>query len=126
MPPIAGVGLSILPCYMVRAGDPLVRVLPDFGFRRSYWISSSKDMHRFPSLNRTWRFIVAACQEDSALFAGTAGTGGGLADAPGGSPASAVDEVGQQHGDAGDVGDRQQREQHQQDEGQAGAEDLLQ
>ncbi|PLW76586.1 LysR family transcriptional regulator [Cohaesibacter celericrescens] len=66
---ISGVGLAILPYYVANDHN-LVRVLPDFWFDRTYWISATTDLHRFPGQSAVWQFIKSACNADRSLFMG--------------------------------------------------------
>lgn len=65
----AGVGLAILPHY-VADGRNLVRVRPEIQFERTYWISATTDLHRYPGQYAVWQFIKSACDADRALFMG--------------------------------------------------------
>ncbi len=63
-----GVGLGILPHYVAHDYSTLLRLLPELQFRREYWISTSKDLHRFKDLKRTWDFISDSCEADRHRF----------------------------------------------------------
>lgn len=64
----AASGLSILPGYMAHNDGQLVRVLPRIRFVRRYWISTSRDLHRFHSVRETWKFILRSCKADQAVL----------------------------------------------------------
>lgn len=63
-----GLGLSILPNYMSRKENDLVRVLPDYNILRQYWISTNKDLHQFRSVRLVWDFLLSTVENDRALF----------------------------------------------------------
>jgi DNA-binding transcriptional LysR family regulator len=67
---LAGAGLAILPHYMVTS-PKLARVLPDLHFPRTYWISSTTDLHRFEGQYAVWQFFRTSCERDKALFVGS-------------------------------------------------------
>ncbi|WP_028880070.1 LysR family transcriptional regulator [Terasakiella pusilla] len=74
---MSGVGLAILPIYMVKdkrvkmpPGRRLVRVLPDLTFNRKYWISASNDMDRFPYIHALWHGLLKMVETDYELFMG--------------------------------------------------------
>ncbi len=64
----AGLGLSILPDYMVRGDLNLTRVFPWISFTRQYWISTTKDIHRFQAVKITWDYILRLCKLDQPIF----------------------------------------------------------
>jgi DNA-binding transcriptional LysR family regulator len=63
-----GLGLSILPNYMARDDEALVRVLPEVEFVRRYWISTNRDLHRYEAVNLVWDFILQRCAADQGLL----------------------------------------------------------
>lgn len=63
-----GLGLSILPNYMARDDEELVRVLPELEFVRQYWISTNRDLHRFEAVSLVWDFILRRCAADQELL----------------------------------------------------------
>lgn len=64
----AGLGLSILPDYMAYNDSCLSRVLPELDFLRQYWISTTRDLHRFHSVKLTWNFILRTCKSDQSVL----------------------------------------------------------
>ena len=66
----SGAGIAILPHYVAQ-GRGLVHVLPDIVFDRTYWISATTDLHRYPGQYAVWQFIRSACDADRQLFLGT-------------------------------------------------------
>ena len=72
---VAGVGLCVLPCFMV-SGDTanvggnatLVRLLPDFRLTRSYWLVVNSDMRDIGRVRATTTFIAEACRSARACF----------------------------------------------------------
>lgn len=65
---ISGLGISILPVYMAYDDSRLVRVRPDIRFVRHYWISTTKDIHRFEPVRLTWDFVLASCKADQSIL----------------------------------------------------------
>lgn len=72
---ISGVGLAILPFYMLhsrlakqKSGRKLVQVVPEVEFNRNYWISASTDIHRFKFMYSAWRFIKDIVHADQKMF----------------------------------------------------------
>jgi DNA-binding transcriptional LysR family regulator len=54
----AGVGIAILPCYLVQADSPLRPVLPlEVSFRRTYWMMSQIDLFKTARVRTTWDFM---------------------------------------------------------------------
>ena len=77
---IAGMGLAILPLYMIydhlskqKLRRKLVRVLPEIEFDRKYWISASTDLHRFSFIYSVWNFIKDTARTDRDIFLGSRG-----------------------------------------------------
>ncbi len=72
---VAGVGLCILPCFMVSADTPasredtkLVRLLPDFRLIRSYWLAMNSDMRDIGRVRTTTTTIAEACRSARTRF----------------------------------------------------------
>ena len=64
---VAGVGLCILPCFMVsddasRESAELVRLLPYFRLTRSYWLVMNSDMRDIGRVRATTTYIAEACR----------------------------------------------------------------
>lgn len=66
---LSGVGLAILPHYVAH-GRRLVRVLPEIQFDRTYWISATTNLHRYPGQYAVWQFIKSVCKADRQIFLG--------------------------------------------------------
>ncbi|GGA94028.1 LysR family transcriptional regulator [Allosediminivita pacifica] len=65
----SGIGLAILPHYVAH-GRGLEQVMPSISFERTYWISATTDLHRYPGQYAVWQFIKSACEADRDLFHG--------------------------------------------------------
>jgi DNA-binding transcriptional LysR family regulator len=64
----AGGGIGILHCYIARAHDELVPVLPDYRIKRSYWLSYHESLRSISRVRVVSDFISAAVQEASDRF----------------------------------------------------------
>lgn len=65
---ISGLGVAILPVYMAYDDNSLVRIRPDIRFVRHYWISTTKDIHRFEPVRLTWNFVLESCKADQSIL----------------------------------------------------------
>ncbi|MGM0985005.1 MAG: LysR family transcriptional regulator [Pseudomonadota bacterium] len=63
-----GVGLAILPFYMASQSNELTRVATDTSFKRTYWITTNSDLHRFKPVKKVWDFILESCSSDQDMF----------------------------------------------------------
>jgi len=63
-----GLGIGILPHFVAHNEDTLHSVLPELLLSRELWISTSKDLHQFKNLKRTWEFILNSCIEEQHVF----------------------------------------------------------
>lgn len=63
-----GLGLSIIPYYMMQDEPDLIRVLPDFTIFRQYWISTNRDLHHFGTVRRVWDYLVEEITENENIF----------------------------------------------------------
>ncbi len=64
----SGLGIAVLPCYMA-SGDPtLVPLLPDETIRRSYWISTRRELHKSVRLRVLWDYVVQLCEREQGLL----------------------------------------------------------
>ncbi|QDD89553.1 LysR family transcriptional regulator [Pseudomonas oryzihabitans] len=66
----AGLGLAVLPCYLVGADSPLECVLPERSFTREYWISTHRELHRSTRLRVVWDFLLQLCAAERTLLLG--------------------------------------------------------
>lgn len=65
---LLGAGLAILPKYMMYEHDSLVQVMPELEFKRTYWISSNYDLHRFEPLRIMWDSILAKSEQNQDML----------------------------------------------------------
>lgn len=64
----AGVGIAILPRYLVQDNSPLKPVLPiEVSFRRTYWMMSQIDVFKTARVRMTWEFMREAVVTDPAF-----------------------------------------------------------
>ena len=64
----AGAGIGILHDYAAREHGELVRLLPDLGFQRAYWLVTHADIHALRRVQEVEGFIVDAVQAERARF----------------------------------------------------------
>ncbi len=65
----AGVGIGAIHDFIARRHPELVRVLPDSGARRSYWLVEHEDTRGIGRIRAVHDFIVEAVEHDRAEFA---------------------------------------------------------
>lgn len=65
---IANLGLCILPCYIAENTSGLIRVFPEIGFKRTYWISTRRDIIGSKKLKEIWNFLVSRFKKDRSIF----------------------------------------------------------
>lgn len=63
-----GLGLAILPLYMAEQITELTRVSESTTFKRTYWITTNSDLHRFEPVKRVWNYILECCNADFITF----------------------------------------------------------
>lgn len=66
----AGIGIAVLPCYLVGQGTPLEGVLPERSFTREYWISTHRELHRSARLRVVWDFLLHLCAAERSVLLG--------------------------------------------------------
>jgi molybdate transport repressor ModE-like protein len=66
----AGIGFGILPRYVADRSTTLVPVMPETGYRQSYWLVSHLDVRDMRRIKEVQRFIVARVKARSAVFQG--------------------------------------------------------
>lgn len=64
----ANLGLCILPCYIAEHTPGLARVSPDLGFKRTYWISTRRDIIGSKKLKSIWNFLIERFKNERAMF----------------------------------------------------------
>lgn len=65
---LAGAGVGILHDYAARTHPELVRLLPELGFRRAYWLVTHADIHGLRRIREVEDFIVGAVREARGSF----------------------------------------------------------
>ncbi|MDU9031583.1 LysR family transcriptional regulator [Pseudomonas corrugata] len=60
----SGLGIAVLPCYMASNDPALVPLLPDETLRRSYWISTRRELHKSVRLRVLWDYVVQLCERE--------------------------------------------------------------
>jgi DNA-binding transcriptional LysR family regulator len=64
----SGLGIAVLPCYMASSDPALVPLLPDETIRRSYWISTRRELHKSVRLRVLWDYVVQLCEREQGLL----------------------------------------------------------
>src|SRR5271169_1615334 len=64
----AGVGLGVVHDYIARRFDDLVRVLPERGATRAYWIVTHQDTRGMGRIRAVHDHLVASVERDRAMF----------------------------------------------------------
>ena len=65
---VGGAGLGVLPCFMARDEDRLVRLLPEIRLYRSYWLITHADARDILRVNVVADFIVERVQAEGEKF----------------------------------------------------------
>ncbi|OCJ17341.1 hypothetical protein A6U87_20875 [Rhizobium sp. AC44/96] len=66
-----GQALGILPFFMVQPGASLIRLIPDFELKRSYWLSIHEDLRRQARVRVAAEAFASIIHRDHLLFSGT-------------------------------------------------------
>jgi DNA-binding transcriptional LysR family regulator len=64
----AGAGIGILHDYAAREHGELIRLLPELGFERAYWLVTHADIHALRRVQEVEGYIVDAVQAERARF----------------------------------------------------------
>lgn len=68
----AGLGISLIPCYMSDARSGLCKVLPDdVRVERTYWICMHEDMRNVHRVRAVWEWLIATVGQEQPLIMGT-------------------------------------------------------
>ncbi|MBB3809392.1 LysR family transcriptional regulator [Pseudochelatococcus contaminans] len=65
---VAGAGLCVLPCFLVAGDTRLVRVLPEVGITRTFWLLVHSDMRDLARIRVTADFIADEVRKARGLF----------------------------------------------------------
>jgi DNA-binding transcriptional LysR family regulator len=63
-----GQGICVLPHFIAREFEALIRVAPDVFLQRSYWMSSHEDIADLPRVKAVRNFIQSVCAESGAIL----------------------------------------------------------